>query len=144
MSVLGRLLISSAQRLDLPDLLSIDSYAAGDFKYLIQGLVGDNKPYIIKGFDVINPGDAIGSQNISVRVADSVVLYPSSLAGPFFHGLGETHPQAQPLVPELRKNAVNYVYLTFSTFNTASDTRAFWDVDANGGAGEAIEVVFAV
>ncbi len=52
MAVLGRLLVSSAERLDLPDLLSIDSYTAGDFKYLLKGLVGDSRPYILKGFDV--------------------------------------------------------------------------------------------
>ena len=31
MAVLGRVLFSSAERVDLPDLLSIDSYAAGDW-----------------------------------------------------------------------------------------------------------------
>jgi hypothetical protein len=135
MAVLGRLLFASAERLDLPDLLSIDSFAAGDFKFLLKGLIGDDKPLILRGFDVINPGDAIGSQSLSIRVADSVVLYPGSLAGPFFHGLEEGHSAAQPLVPELRKNATNFVYLTFSTFDTASDTRAFWDPDLDGGNG---------
>ncbi len=135
MAVLGRLLIASAERVDLPDLLSIDSFVAGDFKFLLKGLIGDGKPLILKGFDVINPGDAIGSQSISVRVADSVVLYPGSNAGPFFHGLPEGNASAQPLIPELRKNATNYVYLTFSTFDTSKDTRAFWDPDLDGGAG---------
>lgn len=135
MAVLGRLLVSSAERLDLPDLLSVDSYAAGDWKYFLKGLVGDSKPFILKGFDVIDPGNAIGTQSCSIRVADSVTFYPGSSAGSFFHGLAENHPQAAPLVPELRKNAVNYVYLTFSTFNTSIDTRAFWDPDKDGGDG---------
>ena len=135
MSVLGRLLVSSAERLDLPDLLSIDSYAAGDWKYFLKGMVGDTKPYILKGFDVIDPGNAIGTQSCSIRVADSITFYPGSSAGSFYHGLQEGHPQAAPIVPELRKNAVNYVYLTFSTFNTSVDTRAFWDPDKDGGAG---------
>lgn len=135
MSVLGRLLFASAERLDLPDLLSIDSFVAGDFKFLLKGLVGDSKPLVLRGFDVINPGDAIGSQSLSIRVADSVVMYPGSLAGPFFHGLEEGNSNAQPLVPDLKKNATNFVYLTFSTFDTASDTRAFWDPDLDGGDG---------
>ena len=135
MAVLGRLLISSAERLDLPDLLSIDSYTAGDFKYLLKGIIGDSKPYILKGFDVIDPLNAIGTQSCSIRVADSVVFYPGSNAGSFFHGLQEGHPQAEPLVPELRKNTVNYVYLTFNTFNSSIDTRAFWDPDKDGGVG---------
>lgn len=135
MAVLGRLLVSSAERLDLPDLLSLDSYAAGDWKYFLKGLVGDTKPYILKGFDVIDPTNAIGTQSCSIRVADSITFYPGSNSGSFFHGLAENHPQAAPLVPELRKNAVNYVYLTFSTFNTSVDTRAFWDPDKDGGVG---------
>lgn len=135
MAVLGRLLISSAERLDLPDLLSLDSYAAGDWKYFLKGLVGDSKPYILKGFDVIDPSNAIGTQSCSIRVADSVTFYPGSNAGAFFHGLSEGHAQAAPLIPELRKNAVNYVYLTFTTFNTSVDTRAMWDPDKDGGAG---------
>ena len=125
MAVLGRLLVSSAERLDLPDFLSIDSYAQGDFKYLLSSFVGADNPFVLKGFDVINPESAVGTQNISVRVADSVVYYPGSLAGPFFHGLEEGNLQSVPLVPELRKNATNYVYLTLTTTEAAKDTRAF-------------------
>lgn len=135
MAVLGRLLVSSAERLDLPDFLSIDSYVQGDFKYLLNSFVGDSKPFILKGFDVINPGNSIGTQNISVRVANSVVYYPGSSAGPFFFGLEEGNTMAAPLVPELRKNATNYVYLTLSTSEAGKDTRAFWDPDKNGGEG---------
>jgi hypothetical protein len=89
----------------------------------------------MKGFDIIDPQNSIGTQSCSIRVADSIVLYPGSTAGPFYHGLSEGNTNALPLVPELRKNAVNYVYLTFSTFNSSVDTRAFWDPDKDGGAG---------
>lgn len=135
MAVLGRLLVSSAERLDLPDFLSIDSYVQGDFKYLLNSFVGDSKPFVLKGFDVINPGNSIGTQNISIKVANSVVYYPGSSAGPFFFGLEEGNAMAAPLVPELRKNATNYVYLTLSTSEAGKDTRAFWDPDKNGGEG---------
>lgn len=135
MAVLGRLLVSSAERLDLPDFLSIDSYTQGDFKYLMKSFVGDETPYVLKGFDVINPQNAIGTQNVSIRVANSVMYYPGSSAGPFFYGLEEGNLQAAPLVPELRKNATNYVYLILSTADAAKDTRAFWDPDKNGGEG---------
>lgn len=135
MAVLGRLLVSSAERLDLPDLLSIDSYTQGDFKYLMKSFVGDDNPFILKGFEVINPGSSIGGQNISIQIHDSVVYFPGSLAGPFFHGLEEGNPQAEPLVPELRKNTTNYVYLTLTTVDTSEDTRGFWDPDKDAGEG---------
>ena len=135
MSVLGRLLFSSAERLDLADFLSIDSYAAGDWKYFVKGLIGDNRPYIIKGFDVIDPEQSIGSTNVTIKVADSVVFYPTSSAGAFFHGLSSGHELSQPLVPELKKNTTNYVYLVLTTKNTSTDTRSFWDPDKEGGIG---------
>ena len=135
MAVLGRLLVTSAERLDLPDFLSIDSYVQGDLKYLMKSFVGDTKPFILKGFDVINPNNAIGTQNISIAVANSVVYYPGSSAGPYFHGLPEGNLLAAPLIPELRKNSTNYVYLTLTTIDTAKDTRALWDPDREGGTG---------
>jgi len=135
MAVLGRVLLNSAERIDLPDLLSIDSYGAGDWKYFMQSLVGSSKPYVLYGFDVINPGSAIGLPSCSIRVADSIVYYPGSAAGPFFYGLPEGNEASEPLVPQLRTSATNYVYLTLSTFDTASDTRALWDPDRNGGEG---------
>ncbi len=135
MAVLGRLLISSAERLDLPDLLSIDSYAAGDWKFFMKSLVGDDKPYVLQGFDIIDPDQSIGSTSVSIQVADSVVYYPGSSAGPFFHGLEEGNALAQPLIPELKKNSTNYIYLTFSTSDQSRDTRSFWDPDKEGGDG---------
>lgn len=135
MAVLGRLLLGSAERLDLPDMLSIDSFTAADFQYLIRSFVGNDKPYILKGFDIIQPQDSIGTESVSIRIADSVAYYPASQAGSFYFGLEEGNTNAQPLVPELRKNATNYIYLTFSTFDTARDNRAFWDPDQNGGEG---------
>lgn len=135
MAVLGRVLFSSAERVDLVDLLGIDSYTIGDFKFLLKSLVGDDKPFILKGFEVLDPAGAIGSANISVQVADSVAYFPGSSAGPFFFGLPEGNTLSQPLVPELRKNATNFVYLTLSTSDTAKDSRALFDPDANGGDG---------
>jgi hypothetical protein len=135
MAVLGRLLVSSAERLDLPDFLSIDSYTQGDFKYLMRSFVGSDRPYVFKGFEIIDPGNSIGTQNVAISIANSVVYYPESKAGPFFYGLEEGNPKAAPLVPELRKNATNYVYLVLTTFESAKDTRAFWDPDKEGGVG---------
>lgn len=135
MAVLGRILLNSAERVDLPDLLSIDSYAAGDWKYFMQSMVGTTKPYILSGFDVINPGNAIGLPSCSFRVADSIVYYPGSAAGPFFYGLPDGNTASAPIIPQFRTNTTNYVYLTLGSFDTASDTRALWDPDRNGGTG---------
>ena len=135
MAVLGRLLVSSAERLDLADFLSIDSFSQGDFKYLMKSFVGSDRPYILAGFDIINPDTAIGTASVSIRVADSVVYSPESLAGPFFHGLEEGNALSAPLVPQLKVNNTNFVYLTLTTTDKAQDTRSFWDPDKEAGAG---------
>ena len=49
MAVLGRVKIPPNARLDLPDFMALDSYAAGDWKGFLESITGD-VPYIIKGF----------------------------------------------------------------------------------------------
>ena len=134
MAVLGRLLFNSSERLDLADLLSQDSYTAGDFKYLIKSFVGDS-PCVLKGFDIIEPVAGQLVSTCQIQIANSIVYFPSSNAGSFFCGLPEGNDLSLPLIPELRVNATNYIYATFSTIDTAPDSRAFWDPDKNDGAG---------
>jgi hypothetical protein len=134
MAVLGRLLIGSQQRIDLPDFLSLQSYVASDFKELVRSFVGD-RALILKGFEIIDAPQSIGNASISIKVSDSVLYHPGSSAGSFFYGLPDGNALSAPLVPELRTNTVNYVYVTLSTVGAGQDTRAFWDVDLNGGQG---------
>jgi len=135
LAVLGRVLIGSSERLDLADLLSVDSFTAADFKYLLQSFVGSTTPYVLAGCEVNNPGDSIGTTSVAINIHDSVIYHPTASAGPFFYGLEEGNEYAAPLVPELRKEATNFIYLTFNTFETAQDSRAFWDPDQDGGTG---------
>ena len=90
---------------------------------------------ILKGFEIIDAPQAIGTTGVAIKVSDSVLYSPTSSAGSFFFGLPDGDELSAPLVPELRPNTVNYVYLTLSTTGAAQDTRAFWDVDLNGGEG---------
>ncbi len=135
MAVNGRFLFNSGERLDVPDLISASSYVGADFKYLINGFTGSTTPYIVRGFEVIDPAASIGSNSISIQVAESLVYCPGISTGSFFQGLEEGNANAEALVPVLRKNATNYVYLTLTMENRARDVRAFWDPDANDGAG---------
>jgi hypothetical protein len=134
MAVLGKLLMGSQQRVDLPDFLSIESYVASDFKHLIKSFIGKT-PLILKGFEIVDAGAAISSTSVSIKIADAVLYHPESSAGSFYYGLPEGDELSEPLVPELRLDATNYVYLTLTTVGRAQDSRAFWDVDLNGGQG---------
>lgn len=133
MAVLGRVLIGSQQRVDLTDFLAIDSYNAGDWKYFIKSITSE--PLILKGFEVIDAPLSIGTNGISIKVSDSVLYHPNSSAGSFFYGLPEGNALSAPLVPELRANSTNFIYLVLTTQGVAQDSRAFWDIDLNGGAG---------
>lgn len=134
MAVEGRLLVNSQERLDLPDLLSIESYVSGDFRSLIKSFVG-SRSLVLKGYDIIDAPASIGTRNVSIRIADSVLYNPLSSAGSFHYGLPEGNVLAIPLTPTLHLNATNYVYVTVSSTGTAKDSRAFFDIDANGGEG---------
>lgn len=134
MAVLSRLLLGSQQRVDLTDLLSIESFVSSDFRHLIKSFVGSS-PMVLKGFEVIDAPLSIGTTSISIKVADSVVFNPESTVGSFFYGLPEGNSLSTPLSPELRLNATNYVYVTFSSIGTAQDNKAFYDTDINGGSG---------
>jgi len=113
MSVLGRVRFASAERLDLADIQSIDSYVSGDFKHLIKTFVGDS-PFILRGFDVYRPAEAIGTEEVEIVISDAALYHPTSTAGSFFVGLTEG-TYSLPLTPELRSNVTNYVYLVLST-----------------------------
>ena len=72
MSVLARVNITSQQRIDLPQILGIESYVAYDFRAMIQSLVGSNKSYIVRGFEVTGKVGLFAS----VAVADWFVFNP--------------------------------------------------------------------
>ena len=134
MAVLSRTLVGSAQRLDLPDLKSIEAFMAGDMKYLLKGFAGDT-PYVLNGFDILDADAVIGTSGCSVRIAESAVYFPNSTAGAFFYGLPVGNVLANPLAAVLNANATNYIYAVFTTSDTTSDVRAYWDPDLNGGDG---------
>jgi hypothetical protein len=134
MAVLGRLLVGSQQRIDLADFLSVDSYASSDFRYLIKSWTGNN-PLVLTGLEVIDAPLSIGTNSIAIKIADAVLYNPAAQAGSFYFGPVEGDALAQPLIPVLKPNATNYVYTTLTTVGQASDSRAFWDTDLNGGAG---------
>ena len=150
MAVLGRLLFSPAERLDLPDFLSIESYVGGDFEYLMKSFVG-TMPYILSGFDITQPTSLIGAPagRLAVNIANSVAYCPGlpitetlngttavTSTGAFFYGLGADTAYGQPLTPTTWSNGnINNVYLTLKMIPTSPDTRSFWDPSLNGGVG---------
>lgn len=138
MSVKQRFNWLDNMRVDKPHLKSIDDSVIFDFKSLLQGFVSDT-PYILRGFDVNNPGAAINgnASNIQVVVDASTIWMPSETDGSFLRvpagTTNETLSSANTKVTgSFTAGAINYVSVKFARATDAStnDLVAFWDVDA--------------
>jgi hypothetical protein len=132
MAVLGRIKIAPNQRLDLPDVIAIDAYSAGDWKGFFNAMVGD-VPYIVKGFEVFEPNTLVGNpaSTVDIVVENSSLWWAAGSEGSFFSSLqGATNKQIS-----LLSDATNYIEMTLTLKSGAQDARAIWDPGANGGKG---------
>lgn len=138
MSVKQRFNWLDNQRVDKPHLKSIDDSIIFDFKTLLQSFQ-DNSPYILRGFDIQNPGAAINAPafNLQIVVASSVVWAPNQVDGPFLlvnpGAPNEVLNTANPkVIGSFTANSTNYISLRLkrSPDVGTSDLVAFWDVDA--------------
>jgi hypothetical protein len=132
MTVLGRLKISPNQRLDLPDIIAFDSYAATDWKYFIDSLIG-NEPYVLRGFEVYNPASLLGRTATAVQVAvdNSLLWWKDNENGSFWGA----QPSAEMITVPLITGAINYIEMGLETISTGEDIRAIWDPAGGNGTG---------
>lgn len=138
MSVRRKQNFLNQQRVNVPDLRSIESSVSNDFDELLKGLVtGQGNSYFINGFE-INMTGAIGSSatGLQVIVADSAVLHTnSSQSGTFY-----TVPVATPnevlnsntnarVTGSFVPGALNYVGLEYERIIDPSTTTQayFWN-----------------
>lgn len=120
MAVLARVHMTSQQRLDLPQLLGIESYTAYDFRALMQAFVGSTRPYIARGFEVNGKTGLF----LSVSVADCFVFNPLDESGSFYLGAIDASdmlielPPSQPFV---------YLEARFLSQTSAAVSASYWD-----------------
>ena len=62
MAVLQKVRLISNERLDLPDFLNLESFACADWGQYFEKFMA-NAPFIIKGFEILNPSALISSSN---------------------------------------------------------------------------------
>lgn len=132
MAVLGRVRWTPNMRVDLPDVVALDAYNVTDWQFFMSSFVGTGA-YIVKGFEVFNPGSLIGNPATaaSIVVDNSMVWSTKNDTGSFFSPPAGTSNIAVPLL----LNTVNYVEMELVLDATAEDTRGIWDPSANGGRG---------
>lgn len=149
MSVRRRLNELSQQRLDLPQLLSIESAASNDFDELIQSIItGPSNGYVIRGFE-INMSGAIGgaASSLEVIVDPGALLHTtSSVSGTFYQvATGTANQQLNSATNTqvngaFSPNSINYVALEYQRFadTTTNAVSYFWAPGSNSETTETV------
>lgn len=138
MSVQRRVNWISQQRVDVPDVRSIESAASNDFDQLIQAFVtGTSQGYFLRGFEISMVGAIGGAANSLQVLVDpgSIFHILASQSGTFLMVPPGTAPQTlnastNPIVDgAFTPNAVNYVGLDYERFidNATSAQVYIWD-----------------
>ena len=130
--------ILNQQRLNVPELRSIESSVSNDFDELIKGLItGQGKSYFINGFE-INMTGAINSSatGLQVIVADSAVLHGNSLESGTFYTVPVGTPNEilnsntnSRVSGSFTPNALNYVGIEYERVIDPTTTAQsyFWN-----------------
>lgn len=120
MSVLSRVNFTGQQRLDLQDLLGMESFSAFDLRTLISAFSGVDKAYVIRGFQVVGKTGL----NIQVSVANSIVFNPLDSVGALYTGLSDDSDISVDL-PADQTNI--FVEATFKSVTKNPVNRGLWD-----------------
>jgi hypothetical protein len=142
MSVQRRVNLLSEQRVDVPDLRSIESAASADFDTLIQSFVtGPTQGYVLRGFNIVM-ASAIGgaASSLQVEVDPGAIFHVSSSQSGTFY-LVPTGTPVQTLNSATNTivngaftpNAINYVSLEYQRLadDTTDAQTYFWDPTQN-------------
>lgn len=128
--ILSRIRILPQERFDLEDLNAMLSGARSDEKYKVQKFLS-NLNYVINGFTVTG----IGLKSATVNMTDGTLIIPQNTNDFSFYTTAPTDPNVVIPDADLVDGTRNYVEIELLTENNTPVTRAFWDPEANGGAG---------
>lgn len=127
MAVLSRVNFQSQQRLDLTHMLANDSFAAYDFRAMLQMMNGISKNYIVSGLEV----NGVSGLAVSISIKNSMVLSPLDGTVAFYTATSDD-PDLQIIVPPATSNVYIEAYIERST--STSVTTAFFDPGATSAS----------
>lgn len=132
MAVLQRVALYPNERYDTPDARAMEAFGQNDWRFFLSGFVS-SKSYILSGFEITNYSNIFSNSGIKLRQNNAVIMHPEATtqAAGFYVASGS---EADALL-QLSPDATNFVEIDFETSSGSPDTRAFWDMGANGGAG---------
>lgn len=126
MAVLGRVAFSAGQRVDLHDMLGLESFTAADFRALITSFVGNSGTYVVRGLQVVSKSGL----TVGIKVSDSLVFNPLDTNASFYLGLS-SDPDVILDLPADQTNI--FVEGVFSNTTQSPVVRGIWDPLANAG-----------
>lgn len=128
--VLSRIRILPQERYDLEDLNGMLAASRSDSKYQVKKFLS-NLNYVINGFTVTG----VGLKSATVNMTDGTLIIPQNTNDFSWFTTAPTDPNVSIPDADLVDGTRNYVEISLLTENNTPVTRAFWDPEANGGAG---------
>ena len=132
MAVLQRVALYPNERYDTPDARAMEAFSQNDWRFFLSGIIS-KKSYVLSGFEITNYANIFRVSGVRLRQNNAVIMHPEATtqAAGFYVAAG-SEPDAQL---QLSPNATNFVEIDFETTSGTPDTRAFWDMGADGGKG---------
>ena len=128
--ILSRIRLLPQQRLDLEQITALLSGSRTDSKYHTKKLLS-NLNYVINGFTVTG----IGLKSATVNMTDGTLIIPQNSNDFSWYTTSPTDPNMIIPDADLADGTRNYIEMRLVTENNTPITAAFWDPEANGGAG---------
>lgn len=126
MSILSRIALYPAERLDVPDARMIDAAAINDWRYFLQGVIS-NGSIILSGFEVTNYGNIFTGIGAGVNLKQSNVVVVHSEATTQAAGFYVSSGSEADFSLSLSPSSTNFVEVDFTNVSGVSDVRVFWD-----------------
>lgn len=123
MAVLAKTNFQSQQRLDLVHLLGEQSFAAYDFRAMLQMMNGLDKNFIVNGLEV----SAVSGLSVSISVKNAMILSPLDGTVSFYTGTSDD-PDATITVPP--SNSAVFIEAYLERNSGVPVTTAFFDPSA--------------
>ena len=130
MAVLSRINISNSQRFDLEDLNGLLSDLRCDSKFLTKAVLSENNQ-IVSGFQV----QGLGLNEATVLMTNAALLLSENTTDFSFFVAPDPATNIVVSDADLNDGARNFLEIQLQTLDGTPITKAFWDANANSGAG---------
>jgi hypothetical protein len=132
MAVLQRVAFYPQERLDTPDIRSLEAFSQNDWTYFIKGIM-TTKSMVVSGFDISNYANIFTVPGVKLRLSNVSLLHPEAKTSS--SGFYVSAGNEKDVTLSLNPSATNFVEMDLKSTPGVRDIRAFWDMGADAGKG---------